>query len=356
MARLEVCKIRSISGDGVELSPSKSLTIGRSSSNDVPLRDTKVSRKHCIIEFIDGVPYIRDVGSQKGTYVNGQKIGPEPVALKHGDRIKIRPFELVFDQPESIPKDDFKDRLAAAEQRVVEVEQSAEHRRKEMEQQIAAMEIKLQNARQESADGMKLIEEKDREIAALNTSADSLRAQVSKIETQAGKDASVAAQTIQDLRRDLERLRLGEAALQRQMGESESARHAAETQARRATELFGEMHRQLEVVEEAGHLLELIQDRLSDAESAWAEIDRDVDIDAEVSPEQVEAVATLRQHLSTQLITLNSQRDEAVSNLRNLLIALRVLIHRYGPVETIHVMSESPSRMRKWLGLGAAKR
>src|SRR4030095_1819629 len=115
------------------------------------------------------------------------------------------------------------DRLAAAEKRTGEVEQAAEHRRKEFEQQIAAMEISLQSARQESAERLKLIDEKDREVLALNTTADSRRSQVGKMETQAGKDASVAAQTIQDLRRDLDKLRQDAASLQRQIGESESA-------------------------------------------------------------------------------------------------------------------------------------
>src|SRR5947209_4387838 len=56
--------------DGSELPLLKNLTIGQSSRNDVVVRDERVSRRHCVIEWSDGVVRVRDLGSTNGTAVN----------------------------------------------------------------------------------------------------------------------------------------------------------------------------------------------------------------------------------------------------------------------------------------------
>jgi hypothetical protein len=45
--------------------------IGRSGDADVRLHDRRVSRRHCEIYELDGVPAIRDLNSRNGTCVNG---------------------------------------------------------------------------------------------------------------------------------------------------------------------------------------------------------------------------------------------------------------------------------------------
>ncbi len=66
------------------------LTLGRSSTNDVPLGDRTLSRVHARIEGVQGGGPIRlvDLGSRNGTSLNGARI-TEPVPLAAGDRIQL---------------------------------------------------------------------------------------------------------------------------------------------------------------------------------------------------------------------------------------------------------------------------
>jgi serine phosphatase RsbU (regulator of sigma subunit)/pSer/pThr/pTyr-binding forkhead associated (FHA) protein len=66
------------------------LTLGRSSTNDVPLSDRTLSRVHARIEgVLDGGPIrLVDLGSRNGTSLNGARI-TVPVTLSAGDRIQL---------------------------------------------------------------------------------------------------------------------------------------------------------------------------------------------------------------------------------------------------------------------------
>lgn len=66
------------------------LTLGRSSTNDVPLSDRTLSRVHARIEGVLGGGPIRlvDLGSRNGTSLNGERI-TVPVPLASGDRIQL---------------------------------------------------------------------------------------------------------------------------------------------------------------------------------------------------------------------------------------------------------------------------
>ena len=66
------------------------LTLGRSSTNDVPLGDRTLSRVHARIEgVLDGGPIrLVDLGSRNGTSLNGSRL-TEPVPLSAGDRIQL---------------------------------------------------------------------------------------------------------------------------------------------------------------------------------------------------------------------------------------------------------------------------
>lgn len=69
------------------------LTIGRARASAVNLADRGVSRQHAVIYFQDRW-FIRDQGSQHGTFLNGRPI--EVAALKQGDRITIGGSEFEF--------------------------------------------------------------------------------------------------------------------------------------------------------------------------------------------------------------------------------------------------------------------
>ena len=66
------------------------LTLGRSSTNDVPLGDRTLSRVHARIEGVesDGPIRLVDLGSRNGTSLNGARI-TVPVPLAAGDRIQL---------------------------------------------------------------------------------------------------------------------------------------------------------------------------------------------------------------------------------------------------------------------------
>jgi serine phosphatase RsbU (regulator of sigma subunit) len=62
-------------------------TIGRKAENDLQLLSDSVSRQHAEIVYENDAWYLVDIGSKRGTFVNGQRI--ERCALQHLDRIRI---------------------------------------------------------------------------------------------------------------------------------------------------------------------------------------------------------------------------------------------------------------------------
>lgn len=69
-------------------------TIGRSTTNAIALKDTKVSRQHAIVHCYGDHWTLEDLQSANGVYVNGSKI--TEVALQPGDKIQIGDFVLEF--------------------------------------------------------------------------------------------------------------------------------------------------------------------------------------------------------------------------------------------------------------------
>lgn len=62
-------------------------TIGRKAENDLQMLHDTVSRQHAEIRYENDGYFLVDVGSKRGTFVNGQRI--ERVELQHLDRIRI---------------------------------------------------------------------------------------------------------------------------------------------------------------------------------------------------------------------------------------------------------------------------
>ncbi|MBW2732246.1 MAG: protein kinase [Deltaproteobacteria bacterium] len=62
---------------------------------DLRLTDGRVSRQHARIVFHESAYLLEDLHSSNGTFLNEQKIN-EIRELKHGDRIRIGPFQLQF--------------------------------------------------------------------------------------------------------------------------------------------------------------------------------------------------------------------------------------------------------------------
>lgn len=73
-----------------------SFTIGRSHTNQLMLKDAKVSRQHAEIKLQGGECLLIDLNSSNGTSVNGQKIHEQ--ILSPNDEIQIGDFVLQYQQ------------------------------------------------------------------------------------------------------------------------------------------------------------------------------------------------------------------------------------------------------------------
>src|SRR5262245_37709860 len=72
------------------------LSIGRAGSNDVQLDDPMVSRIHAeVVRQADGSYQVRDLGSQRGTYLGSRKVAEAP--LSDGDELLIGPTRFRFE-------------------------------------------------------------------------------------------------------------------------------------------------------------------------------------------------------------------------------------------------------------------
>lgn len=70
-------------------------------SNQIPLTDPTISRRHAELRVVNGAWTIADLDSANGTYVNGVRI-TRPTRLKHGDQIRVGGTLLVYSGDESV--------------------------------------------------------------------------------------------------------------------------------------------------------------------------------------------------------------------------------------------------------------
>jgi len=77
-------------------------SIGRRSTNNVVIRDDRVSRRHALVNAQGHEEFwLVDLGSGNGTYLNGRRVA-QPTRLRDGDRIEIAEFHLVFHETQQI--------------------------------------------------------------------------------------------------------------------------------------------------------------------------------------------------------------------------------------------------------------
>ncbi|MEM9777073.1 MAG: FHA domain-containing protein, partial [Chloroflexota bacterium] len=74
-------------GETFELK-SQTVIIGRDSTADIIINDPEVSRNHCRL-ILDRSYYLQDLGSTNGTFIDGQRLGGEPVRLANGQIIQL---------------------------------------------------------------------------------------------------------------------------------------------------------------------------------------------------------------------------------------------------------------------------
>jgi transcriptional regulator with GAF, ATPase, and Fis domain len=97
--------------------PEGEITIGREASNDIPVTDPSVSRKHYLLSWQEGRFQVRDLGSRNGTRVNGTLIHEE--WLQHGDEISTGDSSFLFlledEDPTPVGQVEFSDAQFTAE-------------------------------------------------------------------------------------------------------------------------------------------------------------------------------------------------------------------------------------------------
>ena len=71
--------------------------IGRAEENRICLSSPGISRKHAVINAAAGGFTIKDLGSQNGTYVNGQRVSE--TRLVEGDTVEVGSVKFVFRSP-----------------------------------------------------------------------------------------------------------------------------------------------------------------------------------------------------------------------------------------------------------------
>jgi ABC transport system ATP-binding/permease protein len=80
----------------------ESVVIGRSTEADLVLSHPEVSRRHCRIVAHEGAFLIEDLGSQRGTVVNGSAITGQ-AQLTQGDQITVGPVVISFGKGQVAP-------------------------------------------------------------------------------------------------------------------------------------------------------------------------------------------------------------------------------------------------------------
>lgn len=67
--------------------------IGRS-GGDLVIKDPKISKVHCVIEFYDGIVVIKDMNSTNGTLLNQMVLAED--FIKDGDRLQVGNTTFLF--------------------------------------------------------------------------------------------------------------------------------------------------------------------------------------------------------------------------------------------------------------------
>lgn len=87
--------------------------IGRSGNADIPLKDTAISREHCLVTCLpDGSVRLRDLGSTNGTFFKGERVSE--VLLKEGDKFQLGLNTVLKFSYEEILKEEFQEALYEA--------------------------------------------------------------------------------------------------------------------------------------------------------------------------------------------------------------------------------------------------
>ncbi|MFO0554315.1 MAG: FHA domain-containing serine/threonine-protein kinase [Polyangiaceae bacterium] len=92
-------------GKALELDGRTNLLIGRDAGLAFPA-DARMASYHALLEIVPPFVHLRDLETESGTFVNGQRIGWEPVLLRHCDVVTAGDTELRVEIEEVLPVTD----------------------------------------------------------------------------------------------------------------------------------------------------------------------------------------------------------------------------------------------------------
>ncbi|MHC4606564.1 MAG: sigma 54-interacting transcriptional regulator [Planctomycetota bacterium] len=92
MAHLKVLKGGNA---GTSIAVEEELFVGRDPGNDIPVNDDTASRHHARLQRVDRAHVIVDLGSNNGTFVNGERVTER--VLAHGDQVLIGKTLFVYE-------------------------------------------------------------------------------------------------------------------------------------------------------------------------------------------------------------------------------------------------------------------
>jgi pSer/pThr/pTyr-binding forkhead associated (FHA) protein len=77
--------------------------VGRSDYCSVLVAHSSISRVHASITNRDGAMFIQDLGSRNGTFVNGERVGSDPVRLRPGDAVRLGSLDATIEEGDDNP-------------------------------------------------------------------------------------------------------------------------------------------------------------------------------------------------------------------------------------------------------------
>lgn len=83
--------------------PQQGLRIGRAPENDVVLSDPNISRQHLVVWSTPRGAFLRDLGSQNGTFIAGRRVGGGPEAIPSGAQVRIGVTDLQVEVIQGAP-------------------------------------------------------------------------------------------------------------------------------------------------------------------------------------------------------------------------------------------------------------
>jgi Protein of unknown function (DUF3662)/FHA domain len=93
-AQFSLRMVKGVPPDGV-YSIQGTARVGRSEESEIVLVDASVSRHHAVVEIEAGVPFVRDLDSTNGTFVNGRRV--KVMALRDGDELLFGNTHMRFE-------------------------------------------------------------------------------------------------------------------------------------------------------------------------------------------------------------------------------------------------------------------